>query len=562
MKISGRLCFALITIMLAASSILAEESLRAGISPRVDPALSSSGDVIIELNWDEGAIDTSLFLRAPLGVELRLPDGRTLTAGEHGTFGSVSPGEIWLLEISGLSKGNNAFLSAERIMGEERFQSVIDFGIQDEKAVLIDIRNYLVRPAAQSDFHPQPAEFETGDIEAPENTVRADTPFNAIIIETLSPKIGATVFAEDGTDRAIDDGPGDCQDSGGTWPLASLLYVDSAPADAVSTAITVHVEITHPVMADLQVAFGHTDNIYTTVWLNYLVKDDAGVDLNRNFTRDRYNNNFMALGDHVNGYYELTVRDCAAGDTGTLTYYSVLVEYGDPTTIDLLADNVHVSPDTVEPGDGATVSWSGHVEGTGTVSGAFNATLYLSNDTNITSGDTWLATINVGSATNPGDSFGETSPGHSVTIPPGLSDGTYYIGAIIDSSNTIAESNESNNVAWDGFQVETAADEYDLVADSFTPQSGSVQAGENVAVNWFGHLSGTSTGNVTNSFTVGFYLSADGSITGGDTLLTRTTIAGPLAPGASIGTSGLNLTIPGGTSAGSYFRTLWQATAA
>jgi len=87
-------------------------------------------------------------------------------------------------------------------------------------------------------------------------------------------------------------------------------------------------------------------------------------------------------------------------------------------------------------------------------------------------------------------------PGHTVTIPAGLADGTYDIGATVDADNVISESNEGNNTAWDSFQVQTALDEYDLVADSLTPQSASVEAGGNVVVNWFGHLSGAGTGTL------------------------------------------------------------------
>jgi subtilase family serine protease len=37
-------------------------------------------------------------------------------------------------------------------------------------------------------------------------------------------------------------------------------------------------------------------------------------------------------------------------------------------------------------------------------------------------------------------------PQTAVTIPPGTPSGNYYILAVADADNTVAESNESNNV--------------------------------------------------------------------------------------------------------------------
>ncbi|MCK5379294.1 MAG: hypothetical protein KAJ78_07810, partial [Acidobacteria bacterium] len=374
---------------------------------------------------------------------------------------------------------------------------------------------------------------------------------DALVIEVLSPKLAATVFAEDPSFHSIIDGPGNCADSGGVWPLFPILYISSAPGGATSTAITAHVEITHPVMADLQVSFGRSDRPYSWL-LNYLWKNDSGINLDRDFTRDKYNHDFMALGDEVNGYYALGVRDCAAGDTGTLTYFSVLIEYDDSSDVDLIADTISVDPDPAVPGGDIRVTWAGHIGGTDSVAGGFTSRIYLSSDSNITTADTVLATIAEAAASDPGDTFGSPAPGRLMTLTPGISDGTWYVGVIVDYNDDIDESNEGNNTVWTTLEVSTSVD-VDLLADSIIPQAGSVAAGSIIDVNWFGHADAGNSGDVSGNFTVGFYLSNDSNVTTGDTLLDRVTINGPTSPGESFGANGRSLLIPGGTATGTRY---------
>jgi hypothetical protein len=42
--------------------------------------------------------------------------------------------------------------------------------------------------------------------------------------------------------------------------------------------------------------------------------------------------------------------------------------------------------------------------------------------------------------------YGDAGPQTVVTIPPGTASGNYYVLAVADADNTVAESNENNNV--------------------------------------------------------------------------------------------------------------------
>jgi hypothetical protein len=533
-------------IILCSMTVGASTEGGAGIAVDVGSSISDLGNVVIDVVWTQGADEAFLALNAPEGIDAVTDGGRLIAAGDRISVGPVGAGQEMKVEVFGLKEGAKALLVAERIAGSESYQKVIDIRIGSDNTVVAGIRDYRVRPAQERDFA-----VHGRTQEVPEASLTAELGYGALVVESLNPKIAATVFAEDPANYAIPDGPGNCADSGGVWTVFNSLYISSAPAGATSTAITAHVEITHPVMADLQISFGRSDTPYSWL-LDYLWRYDPGVNLNRDFTQNKYNHDFMALGDEVNGYYGLGVRDCAAADTGTLTYFSVLIEYDNPEDFDLIADSVSVDPDPAAPGDDIHVTWSGRVGGADSIVGGFNTRIYLSNDTNITTADTVLATIAENAASDPGDTFGDGAPGRTVTLPAGLSDGTKYIGIIVDYNDAVNESNESNNTAWDSITIDSSSS-LDLVADSITPQAGSVAAGASVNVNWFGHLDGASSGDISGNFTVGFYLSNDATVTTGDTLLDRVTINGPTAPGESFGASGRSLTIPGGTASGTRY---------
>jgi len=74
---------------------------------------------------------------------------------------------------------------------------------------------------------------------------------------------------------------------------------------------------------------------------------------------------------------------------------------------------------------------------------ASNAGVYLSSDSTITTSDTPIGSFSAGALT-----AGQSATASlSVALPSNLAPGTYYMGAVADSGNAIAESNEANNAS-------------------------------------------------------------------------------------------------------------------
>ncbi len=74
--------------------------------------------------------------------------------------------------------------------------------------------------------------------------------------------------------------------------------------------------------------------------------------------------------------------------------------------------------------------------------GPFRIGFYLSADASVTTGDTLFAVCDY--STGLGAGFSSTCSG-SVSLPSGLTPGTYYLGAIVDDQGKVAETNENNN---------------------------------------------------------------------------------------------------------------------
>ncbi|MFH0774686.1 MAG: CARDB domain-containing protein [bacterium] len=189
------------------------------------------------------------------------------------------------------------------------------------------------------------------------------------------------------------------------------------------------------------------------------------------------------------------------------------------------------TPDLVVSSLGQATYSSNYITGTYTIknqgsgsAGSFKVYFYLSSDTTITTGDTYLGYINI-SGLSVGASISGNYSFYRSSSPSG-----YYIGAIVDPDNYIAESNENNNTAYNSIQVVAP----DLVVSSLgqaTYSSSDQSPG-------YYYITGTYTvknqgnGNA-GSFDVYSYLSPDTTITTGDTQLGYMNIPS-LSAGASI----------------------------
>ena len=177
-----------------------------------------------------------------------------------------------------------------------------------------------------------------------------------------------------------------------------------------------------------------------------------------------------------------------------------------------------------------------------TTAAATTLRFYLSTDNVITTSDSSL-----GSRTVPALIGGATSTTDTVvTMPTSLSAGTYYLGVIADSTNTINETNENNNI-FVGQTIEVVKD-IDLVVQSISTTAANVSAGESVTLSSTINNNGTST---SSAFIVGFYLSTDATVTTSDQRI-GTLVLSNLAGGAS-NTTNTTVTISSNMATGSYY---------
>ncbi len=384
----------------------------------VDPAR-----IACTVEWTRGAEEARIRVEGAADVVPATSVGEPNRTGHVWTSGSFPVKQeqltAFVVTVPLDSGPRPAVVYAERVEGEAILQS----------SVALEAAEGRVSVSPQRNFRLLHESFGDG-----RGTVTID--------HLGAASIKAQAFAEDPTNRNIPDGPSDCSGSSTVWPMTTTINISSAPPGAIATAVEARLIVDHPVMADLQIVFSR--GFYSVAL--YLWKNGSGVNLDQVFTSDLYGQPLPGVGQEVNATWVLAARDCYAADTGYLDYWSVRIDYAGGTTVDLVADSASVDPATVQAGDTVEVDWAGHVAGTGSVAGPFNVGFYLSNDANITTGDVFLGQMTESSASNPGDSFGESSPGRQLTIPAGTSDGSYYLGIIIDSGGAIGESNESNNV--------------------------------------------------------------------------------------------------------------------
>ncbi|TAH39486.1 MAG: hypothetical protein EYC70_01495 [Planctomycetota bacterium] len=179
---------------------------------------------------------------------------------------------------------------------------------------------------------------------------------------------------------------------------------------------------------------------------------------------------------------------------------------------------------------------------------AFRLGIYLSLDSLIDAQDTLLGQRTV-TGLPAGASSSATTP---LTIPASLAPGTYYLGAIADDLEQVAEGDEGNNRRRSSscspagsLQVDASAD---LLLSSVTHDPCSVESGGQITVDDTVQNLGE---GASGGFRVGYYLSTDSSIDTGDVLLGDRSVVSLAQGSSSAGTT--PLTIPASTAAGTYY---------
>jgi subtilase family serine protease len=198
-------------------------------------------------------------------------------------------------------------------------------------------------------------------------------------------------------------------------------------------------------------------------------------------------------------------------------------------------------PSSAVTGGSITISTTLAASASGGSAGESEIHIYLSADSTVTSSDIYLGSRTVSSLAP-----GTTNTG-SVTalVPQYVTPGTYYIGAIADSGDTVKEPDETNNSSA-GNQIAIIGPDLSMTSVS-GPSTAAL--GETIAVT--NTVTAAAGGGYPNAFTVGIYLSADATIDSTDYRVgTRT--AGNLAPGQS-STEATAIVIPTTLKRGTYY---------
>ena len=235
------------------------------------------------------------------------------------------------------------------------------------------------------------------------------------------------------------------------------------------------------------------------------------------------------------------ILDTRPGGNATAPRADVLAAALELSTPNLVVQTL-TAPTVAIPGSSVSVSTSIRSVGVDPV-GASNLQLYLSTDNVITTGDTPLGNVIafnalVGGTVSPVETV-------SVQIPVATTAGTYYIGAIADVDDQVAEGNESDNTKAVQIQILLP----DLTVTAITATAGTVVPGQNVSVAHTVKNLAIPPAHAPAS-TSTLYLSDD-AVLGGDVSLG--TVAVPaLTAGASKSVT-KSAQIPGDASAGQYW---------
>jgi subtilase family serine protease len=247
-----------------------------------------------------------------------------------------------------------------------------------------------------------------------------------------------------------------------------------------------------------------------------------------------------AIADDMSALLELTEANNVLVAAGTLD----VIATPDPMP-DLVVSNMGFGPSDVMPG--GTVQLQTTIRNEGDLSaGTFKLGLYLSTDEEISVDD-----LRIGQRTvfQLGIDFGSASSA-PYTVPGSVVPGDYYVGAIADFQNSVAESEEANNWLKAPGRLRVYVPpppSPDLVVASLSFTPAQVAPGGSISVSSTVENQGALP---ASSFRVGYYLSTDGTVDTSDVLLGFQSIAGLSAEQEFHGTASFD--VPANLALGPY----------
>ncbi|MDH5729441.1 MAG: S8 family serine peptidase [Gammaproteobacteria bacterium] len=243
--------------------------------------------------------------------------------------------------------------------------------------------------------------------------------------------------------------------------------------------------------------------------------------------------------------YDNTVSEQNETNNSVSNPHSIVVS-GGFNEFDLVASTVSTVNSSVLPGDTIVVDSSVLNTGMSDIAAGHSMALYLSTDRQIDGSDlylnSWLSSLDLAKNQSESNSI-------NVNIPSGIAVGTYYLGAIADANNTIAESNESNN-AIASVQPIAITGNVDLSVSNINSPAASISAGASITVS--AEVSNSGGDAVATSLQVGIFLSLDETVSDKDVLIGTWSPLADLAGGTTTSFNA-NLVLPETLAAGEYY---------
>jgi hypothetical protein len=241
---------------------------------------------------------------------------------------------------------------------------------------------------------------------------------------------------------------------------------------------------------------------------------------------------------HVTTDQTNSVFECGGESNNTLSN-PISLPIDNPTLNqqpDLRVDNI-VLPQNIRPGETITVQWTGDNNGNLDLPfSSWNDSVYLSNNSSLSSDDTLLRKVLVSRALT----VGATYPAQTTVSVPGLQPGTYFFIVVADSDAHIHEGNfENNNSSVRSFNL--PAPEIDLQVSGVTAP-GSAFAGQSIDI-LFTVVNSAAEPSFATNWTDYAVLSRDLVLDSTDRTVGYFHHSGSLAGGASYTSSG-NISLP------------------
>ena len=246
---------------------------------------------------------------------------------------------------------------------------------------------------------------------------------------------------------------------------------------------------------------GDDRNLGTFVHNGVVAKGDSytatqNVNIPGNVLGDRH---LFVVSDIYNYLYEFTYENNNASTAQPITIEAP----------DLIIENTlnpPTAPDTILLGENVTLSWDVLNQGVVNASADWYDRVYLSDDETLDGSDQQIAIRWSGSDTPlaPNDTY---SANVTVTVPNNATLGHRFLLFVADSSNSQAETDETNNLVAIPVTVDALAVDL-VVSDISAPPEGV--SGQSVTLNWT--VTNDGTDSISKTWTDRIYLSNDANI--------------------------------------------------